>query len=1565
MKKFSVKWWIILFVVMLMAPIFATFNLSGAGEAIAFEPEVEASYSAESVNLITGDFKQMKVKSVDDAFAVLDSVKDKFFISSSRESFMLDKVVSSPAGKAYRFHQVVNGTRIYGAQIVVSVSKKFEVNSITGTFYFDLNLDETVNYSKEDAKESLQEKYNLSQIEFKEAVWLKDENSTYINYIFSVASLSETSTIFVSARNLAETRNFSSGNGLLASSYPTAGYSHESAQTTQTDYAGEEVDLTVDHYTSNRDSYYLLADSSKNIYVTDGEHNDNYSYKYIISYNADGSFDYPVAVQALVNLVKCYDFYANEENFGVSIEGLKDSRGRSLKLIAIVHYGVDYENAAFVSGFGTEAYFIFGDGRTGSSKSFVTGLDIVGHEYQHAITGSVVTLADENAPGAINEAFSDIFGAAIEGHDISSPDFWRMGEDLLVSSSASAYRDMSAPWAYENCASTYDNLYPFCTKNHNHASGRCDYGGVHYNCTLLTYATYIMYSLNPDWFNVHNILSLWYQTLTLIGEDESFIGFANKMVQAGKDLGWHENEINTIERAYATVKIPGFEGEETWGGYYLTNLQGAGTVAKPYLINDIVDLATVAYNVNNSEDDYFRNARYKLNASIDLRNIPWVPIGTSEKPFNGSFNGGSNTISGLDLSLSETDFNGFFGVCGEDAYIYNLNVAAGQTQSTSDYTGAIVGKLLGGISSCSSALAISGKNVGGLVGLVQNNFGGSVMASCYATGNLSGDIVGGLISRFVTTSSNSDSIYKSGSISASYSNNRLVGDTVGGIVGEANGIMLVNNFVAGELVGNSASSVLAGFVGKLAFRNLLSVSDYITPPVSNMFLSCFFVGRTTHADFNYIYNEFISSTSSSKLGLNIIEKCVYKNIGNYKLFENFDKVDVVERNNRQSGDELFSGDFDFDNANYFLSDSFTFLADATSFEKTTYKFTNGKLPEFVDASFWLDNYSYDFDGGDGSALHPYEINTSEQLSYLSVLLTSNLYSQYYNKNYILTADIDLAGRIWTGIGYSVQQIEEYDGTRYLTGLEDYPFAGVFDGNGHTIFNMTSVEVMSIGTIDDYGHEYLLYDFAPSLFGYVAKVYGSNNVVIKNLTIEEPCLIGSVVGALAANVADGVTIENVSVIGGNIASSSIAGGLIGELGGKSELIFDDVETTIKNCYVDTSLSGRVVGGVVGYANDADATTKSTLNVINFLLMGDIRVVGDNVQRLDGKYINAIAGGIVGVSLITTLNVINSILVENMISYAPGSAMLGGFVGAIGQKSSVVFIMNITLDGNKLLTNVENIFTAVNTSNMSLGLAIGTIYSNFNGRVRLDLVRGTNHTNSDAPSVDETQNSGSCMISSAFERDTSNAFDENSPYDFYNENYYKNTSYFNADYLWEEEQTDRMFIVVTFRDYDGSIIGSPIKLKRGESLSAANIPTPSRASTVALNYAFAGWDKDIESIERSTSVFATYTSTLREYTVHYVDEAGNSIADKVLTYGSDIDQDVEAPQKAGNFFVSYKFVRWGKKGQLVTGEITIKPEYTGKISGGAIALIAFAALVTLAVVIGLILSKKHKVKRRFKG
>ena len=94
---------------------------------------------------------------------------------------------------------------------------------------------------------------------------------------------------------------------------------------------------------------------------------------------------------------------------------------------------------------------------------------------------------------------------------------------------------------------------------------------------------------------------------------------------------------------------------------------------------------------------------------------------------------------------------------------------------------------------------------------------------------------------------------------------------------------------------------------------------------------------------------------------------------------------------------------------------------------------------------WVECAAGSFSHGAGTKDDPYQIDTAEELALLAKM-TNYGKGIFKDKYFVLTDNINLAGREWTPIGAIKDNYDSYLG-----------FDGYFDGNGYTIYNMTITE----------------------------------------------------------------------------------------------------------------------------------------------------------------------------------------------------------------------------------------------------------------------------------------------------------------------------------------------------------------------------------------------------------------------------------------------------------------------------------------------------------------------------
>jgi thermolysin len=139
-----------------------------------------------------------------------------------------------------------------------------------------------------------------------------------------------------------------------------------------------------------------------------------------------------------------------------------------------------FANAAYLG----DGIMYYGDGLPpnvtyfGQRYNYMSGgLDVVAHELTHGVTDYSSALIYRNESGALNEAFSDIMGTAVEFFQQPDKADYLLGEDVVT---PGGIRSMQNPTAYGD-PDHYSIRY----------TGSQDNGGVHINSGIANHAFYL------------------------------------------------------------------------------------------------------------------------------------------------------------------------------------------------------------------------------------------------------------------------------------------------------------------------------------------------------------------------------------------------------------------------------------------------------------------------------------------------------------------------------------------------------------------------------------------------------------------------------------------------------------------------------------------------------------------------------------------------------------------------------------------------------------------------------------------------------------------------------------------------------------------------------------------------------------------------------------------------------------------------------------------------------------------------------------------------------------------
>ncbi len=271
-----------------------------------------------------------------------------------------------------------------------------------------------------------------------------------------------------------------------------------------------------------------------------------------------------------------YDYFYNKH----SRNSIDDA---GFKLLSYCSYGNNFNNA-----FWDGQRMTYGDG--GAPFQVI---DVVGHEISHGLTSNTADLVYSYESGALNESFSDIFGAAVEFDALGFANGdWLMGEDR-----GSAIRSLSNPNSYGD---------PDTYLGTNWFAGAGDNGGVHTNSGVQNYWFYLLTVGGTGTNDIGDNYSV-----TALGiDDAEAIAFRNLTIYLTTNSQYSDARFYAIQSAQDLYGACTQEVESTTNAWYAVGVgaEYVATVDADFLADDTEDCAlpfTVNFsNLSSNSDTY-------------------------------------------------------------------------------------------------------------------------------------------------------------------------------------------------------------------------------------------------------------------------------------------------------------------------------------------------------------------------------------------------------------------------------------------------------------------------------------------------------------------------------------------------------------------------------------------------------------------------------------------------------------------------------------------------------------------------------------------------------------------------------------------------------------------------------------------------------------------------------------------------------------------------------------------------------------------------------------------------
>lgn len=356
-----------------------------------------------------------------------------------------------------------------------------------------------------------------------------------------------------------------------------------------------------------------------------------------------------------------------------------------------------------------------------------------------------------------------------------------------------------------------------------------------------------------------------------------------------------------------------------------------------------------------------------------------------------------------------------------------------------------------------------------------------------------------------------------------------------------------------------------------------------------------------------------------------------------------------------------------------------------------------KLAGSTAVDVWDGSSAAGFSAGSGTQSDPYIIKTGAELDLLAATCMGG--EKYEDTYFRLEADIDWGGNVWTPIGYDTKNL----------------FAGHFDGNGQTIYNLECFEVYSGlfgvvkgGSIKNLKVDYATFTTDTRYCGAICawmkltEVEGvsvGEHVVVKSSDImSNTAQIGGCFGIVHSSTVQGATFYG-SVECYSVTGSSFIGGIAGVVGGEGLIKYCVNYGKVKNVNPSTvadavCYTGGVAGGVG--ASSAIGTVEFC---VNYGEVESVDVAGGVAGRIHVN--NSVLkncynlGSIKGQRVGAVLGYLSKLYVmEGNMGVALGDAYkaIGDEVGSTDASYKAPGEANLKISTDSVITSESNFFEA---------------------------------------------------------------------------------------------------------------------------------------------------------------------------------------------------------------------------------------------------------------------------------
>lgn len=552
MKTYSKRILALLLCAIMIISSVAVFSSCSEEPEKGTQEKLESDYVA-----MTNGFTEAKVVDEKSALDAVATVAEELGISDVEKELKVSDVNKVDEDSYYRMQQYYNGIPVYGKTVVLSADAEGNVTALTAnSIRIEDDLDTTPTVTQDVINESIKEYFST-------VVGVEDTSELVINDV-------KKENLY-----LYETEG---DNVLLVYLIPAGFYEFlVDADTGKIVYVIQTIleDQSATCYNSDKtikfDGYYYDATKLYTAYDSEREIT---IYNYLGN-NSQQVFNFGVKLESQDNL------------FGNVVGGNTKEKDQEydegVTFINNISQIYDYFNIRFSETAYGELIACYNDGyysgenalggRTSNFKGYVsfgsvTGvekLDTMAHEYTHVVTRKNVNWQSipawsqqTNESGAINEAYSDIFGEIIESYMNNKEPDWKHGDRIICDPMSNNYPAKVGDRPFESIRSRDGSIKWGMPVGNGYYT---DYS--HGFSTIISHAAYLMWNgidgTESQKIDAEVLAALWYRAMLLLQSDATFSQCANAVILSAQQMNscllLTDSQVTCVEQAFANVGI--------------------------------------------------------------------------------------------------------------------------------------------------------------------------------------------------------------------------------------------------------------------------------------------------------------------------------------------------------------------------------------------------------------------------------------------------------------------------------------------------------------------------------------------------------------------------------------------------------------------------------------------------------------------------------------------------------------------------------------------------------------------------------------------------------------------------------------------------------------------------------------------------------------------------------------------------------------------------------------------------------------------------------------------------